>query len=261
MAPIAELIFVLITSFGLNMIPFAGPSNLFIASNAALLLVSPDPTTLVAIGFLVALGAAFAKSIHYLVTFYIGKHLSQNRRERLDADALKVKRWAFWLLYIAAATPIPDEPVVIPLGLMKYSITKFFAAFFLGKISITIIGAFLGAWTKTALSEWLSPEATIVLSVTLTIIVTVILLKVDLVKIIERIRRIFKREKTAANKTELADCRLKVAKDSAIALFSTLIPWQKGSRWWTLRFEALRSSLQLLVNHGRAMRRLLQVHL
>jgi uncharacterized membrane protein YdjX (TVP38/TMEM64 family) len=189
MASIVELIFVLVTSFGFNLIPFAGPSNLFIASNAALILDANDPTTLVAIGILVAFGAAFAKSIHYLTAFFIGKHLSQSRQARLDADSVKVKRWAFWLLYIAAATPIPDEPVVIPLGLMKYSITKFFAAFLLGKLSITIIGAFLGALTKSTLSEWLSTEATIALSVILTIVVTVILLKVDVGKLIEKITK------------------------------------------------------------------------
>ena len=201
MASLIELILVLLTSFGLNMIPFAGPSNLFIASNSALMLDSTDPTTLVAIGFLVAIGAALAKSIHYLVTFFIGKHLSQNRRQRLDADAVKVKRWAFWLLYIAAATPIPDEPIVIPLGLMKYSISKFFTAFFLGKLSITIIGAFLGAWTKSAFSEWFSPELTIALSVVLTIVVTVILLKVDVGKLIERIReRYLQRKATTESK-------------------------------------------------------------
>jgi membrane protein DedA with SNARE-associated domain len=201
MASLIELILVLLTSFGLNMIPFAGPSNLFIASNSALMLDSTDPTTLVAIGFLVAIGAALAKSIHYLVTFFIGKHLSQNRRQRLDADAVKVKRWAFWLLYIAAATPVPDEPIVIPLGLMKYSISKFFTAFFLGKLSITIIGAFLGAWTKSAFSEWFSPELTIALSVVLTIVVTVILLKVDVGKLIERIReRYLQRKATTENK-------------------------------------------------------------
>jgi uncharacterized membrane protein YdjX (TVP38/TMEM64 family) len=188
MASIIELIFVLLTSFGFNLIPFAGPSNLFIASNAALVLNSADSTTLVAIGFLVASGAAFAKSIHYLVTFFIGKHLSRNQRERLDAGAVRVRRWAFWLLYVAAATPIPDEPVVIPLGLMKYSIAKFFTAFFLGKLSITIIGAFLGAWTRSTLSEWLSPEVTIALSVILTIVVTVVLLKVDVGKLMERAR-------------------------------------------------------------------------
>jgi membrane protein DedA with SNARE-associated domain len=187
MASVVELLVVWLLSFGFNLIPFAGPSNLFIASNAALMLNAIDPSTLVAIGFLVALGAALAKSVHYLVTFFVSKHLSEKQRQRLDAEALKIRRWAFLLLFAAAATPIPDEPVVIPLGLLKYSPTKFFAAFFLGKLSITVVGAFLGSWTKSTFSEWLSPEAMIVLSIVLTVVITVILLKVDVGKLAERI--------------------------------------------------------------------------
>jgi uncharacterized membrane protein YdjX (TVP38/TMEM64 family) len=189
MASIIELLVILFSSFGLNLIPFAGPSNLFIASTAALSIVDADPATLVAVGFLVALGSALAKSIHYMVTFFVSKHLSEKRRQRLDADALKVKRWAFLLLFAAAATPIPDEPVVIPMGLMKYSPTKFFTAFFLGKLSITVLGAFLGSWTKSAFSEWLNNDTMIVLSVVLTIVATVILLKVDVGKLMEKIFR------------------------------------------------------------------------
>ena len=186
MASLIELLVVLLSSFGFNLIPFAGPSNLFIASNFALILGVADPATLVAIGFLVALGAALAKGIHYLVTFFVSEHLSEKQRQRLDAEALKVKRWAFLLLFVAAATPIPDEPVIIPLGLLKYSAVKFFSAFFLGKLSITVVGAFLGSWTKSTFSEWLSPEAMIALSIVLTIVVTVILLKVDVGKLAER---------------------------------------------------------------------------
>ena len=186
MTPAIDLLIVLLTAFGFNLIPFAGPSNLFIASNAALALSVSDPVILVGIGFAVAFGASFAKSVHYLVTFFVGKHLKGRRRERLDADAVKVKRWAFWLLYIAAATPVPDEPVVIPLGLMKYNPAKFFIAFFLGKLSITVVGAFLGAWTKATFSEWLNPNLMIALSVVLTVVVTIILLKVDVGKLVEK---------------------------------------------------------------------------
>ena len=187
MASLIELLVVLLTSFGFNLIPFAGPSNLFIASNLALILGVADPTTLVAIGFLVALGAALAKSIHYLVTFFVSEHLSEKQRQRLDTEASKVKRWAYLLLFVAAATPIPDEPVIIPMGLLKYSPMKFFLVFFLGKLSITVVGAFLGSWTKSTFSEWFSPEAMIVLSVVLTIVVTVILLKVDVGKLADRL--------------------------------------------------------------------------
>jgi membrane protein YqaA with SNARE-associated domain len=189
MATLLELFFVFISSFGLNLIPFAGPSNLFIASNSVIILAVADPATLVAIGSLVALGATLAKGIYYLVTFFVSKHLSEKQCQRLNAKALKVKRWAFLLLFLAAATPIPDEPVVIPLGLLKYSPVKFSAAFFLGKLSITVIGAFLGSWAKSTFSEWLSQGPTIAISIVLTIVVTAILLKVDIGKLAERLMK------------------------------------------------------------------------
>jgi membrane protein YqaA with SNARE-associated domain len=187
MTSLIELLLVLASSFGINLIPFAGPSNLFIALNIALAMGNADPTILVAVGFLVALGAALAKSVHYIITFFVSKHLSEKQRKRLDEEALKVKKWAPLLLFAAAATPIPDEPVVIPLGLMKYSPAKFFSVYFLGKLSITVVGAFLGAWTGTTFSEWLSQSETFALSVILTIIITVIMLKVDVGKLAQRI--------------------------------------------------------------------------
>jgi membrane protein YqaA with SNARE-associated domain len=195
MTSIIELLIVLLSSFGLGMIPFAGPSNLFIASNWAIILGTTDPVTLVAIGFLVALGASLAKSVHYMVTFFVSKHLSEERQQRLGKDAEKVRRWAFLLLFVAAASPIPDEPIVIPLGLMKYNPVKFFSAFFFGKLAITVAGAFLGAWTGERLSEVASPEVTIAISIALTVVITVILLKVDIGKLLERIAAIFRRKK------------------------------------------------------------------
>jgi membrane protein DedA with SNARE-associated domain len=198
-----ELLVVLLTSFGFNLIPFAGPSNLFIASNAAILLSTSDPLVLVAVGFLVAFGASFAKGLHYIITFFLGKHLKGKQREQLDADAMKLKRWAFWLLFAAAATPVPDEPIVIPLGLMKYSPTKFFIAFFLGKLSITVAGAFLGAWGGKVLSEWLSPELMVALSIVLTVLVTIILLRVDVGKIVDKyLKKKPGRPKNAASSME-----------------------------------------------------------
>jgi uncharacterized membrane protein YdjX (TVP38/TMEM64 family) len=138
------------------------------------------------VGFLVALGASLAKGSHYMVTFFISGKLSEKRRKRLDADAAKVRKWAFPLLYVAAASPIPDEPIVIPLGLMKYNPAKFFIAYFLGKFTIALAGAFFGGLIQTSVSGWISQELMIVISVVLTITITIILLKVDLGKLAER---------------------------------------------------------------------------
>jgi membrane protein YqaA with SNARE-associated domain len=153
MIPIIEMLIVFATAFGFGLIPFAGPSTLFIASNAAVILGATDVTTLVLVAFLVAMGSALAKSVHYLTTFVISKRLSKERQQRLNADAKIVSRWAFLFLFAAATTPIPDAPIVIPLGLTKYSPYKFFSAYFMGKLVITTAGAFLGSWTGQQLSR------------------------------------------------------------------------------------------------------------
>jgi|WetSurMetagenome_2_1015567.scaffolds.fasta_scaffold06557_7 membrane protein DedA with SNARE-associated domain len=190
MASIIEFIIIFLTGFGFNLIPFAGPSNLLIASTAAIGLGNADLGTLVIIGLLIALGAALAKGIHYMITFFVSGHLSQKRQARLDADANKIRKWAFPLLFLVAATPLPDEPVVIPLGLMKYSPMKFFSAYFLGKLTIALAGAFIGQEASNLFSGWLSPDqmfvVSIVVSIVLTVAITVILLKVDLGKLAEK---------------------------------------------------------------------------
>ncbi|MCW4025783.1 MAG: VTT domain-containing protein [Candidatus Bathyarchaeota archaeon] len=186
MASILDFIIIFAVAMGFNLIPFAGPSNLLIASTAAIGLGNVDALSLILIGVLIALGASIAKGIHYMITFFISGKLSEKRRQRLDTDASKIKRWAFLLLFVAAASPIPDEPIVIPLGLMKYSPTKFFTAYFLGKLSIAIAGAFLGGFAVDIFSGIISPEVMTIISIVLTIVITVILLKVDVGKLAEK---------------------------------------------------------------------------
>jgi membrane protein YqaA with SNARE-associated domain len=199
-----ELLALVAFSFSLNIIPFAGPSNLMIASSAALF-VDADPVT---IGLLVAFGSASAKFIHYLVSFFIRRFMSEERRERLDVAGLKFKRWAFLALFVVAATPLPDEPVVIPLGLLKYNPAKFYLAYFLGKLSITVLGAYLGKWGQQSLAPWISMEMLMVISIVLTILVTIVLLKVDVGKIAEKVLK-GKRPGSVSDSSKKREVRLK----------------------------------------------------
>ena len=192
MAVGVEFLIAFLVAFGLNLIPFFGPSNLLVASTAAIGLVNPDFSALILLAFLIALAAALAKGIHYMLTFFVSEHLSEKNRKKLDTEASKVKRWAFLLLYLAAATPIPDEPIVIPLGLLKYSPTKFFTSYFLGKITITLAGVFLGSWVEANFSSLLNPLEMVAISIALTIIITVIMFKVDVGKIADNILKKYK---------------------------------------------------------------------
>ena len=181
---------VFLLSLAINLIPFAGPSNLIIASVAA---INVPNANFAAIGLLVALGASTAKLIHFYVAFFTSGILKGGQRQRLSVYGKKAGKIGSLLIFLAAATSIPDDPLVIPLGLMRYSPLKFFAIFFTGKATITILGAYLGLYARFSLVDTTDNITIMILSMVLTVATTIILLKVDLSKrmgsVIQRLQR------------------------------------------------------------------------
>ena len=98
-----------------------------------------------------------------------------------------MRRWAFLEVFFTAAAPIPDDPIVIPLELMKYSPTKLFLAYFSGKLLIESVGAYLGSLGFDYSSGLLTQEGSIIVLITLTIVLTLILLKADPEKLLEKV--------------------------------------------------------------------------
>ena len=81
-----------------------------------------------------ALTATAAKQIIFTISYGGGKIISENTRKRMKPFERLVKRYGGGAAFIAAATPVPDDLVYIPLGLAKYSPKKFFVATLAGKI-------------------------------------------------------------------------------------------------------------------------------
>jgi membrane protein YqaA with SNARE-associated domain len=146
---------VLIVSFTLNLIPFLGPSNLVISGIIGSLIHSSNPLI---IGFLIALGASIAKTIHFGLSFFAVTIVKRKQKPEESNNGKREhssQKLGMIALFIAAASPVPDEPIVIPLGLMRYSPIKFFTAFFTGKILITVVGAYFGQKLGLAFEEYL----------------------------------------------------------------------------------------------------------
>ncbi len=184
MASIYEFLSVIVGSFMLNLIPFAGPSNLLIAFNAALLLES-NPFF---VGLLVAIGSSGAKLIHYVITFFLGGAVKEKHRRSLEQTSKRFG-WKALAVFLVAATPLPDEPVIVPLGIIKYSPTRFILAYFLGKLLITSLGAYLARLGQNLLSPIVNQEFLTALSIALTLIVTLVVLRVDMGKVIAEFRK------------------------------------------------------------------------
>ena len=174
---------VFLFSFLLNMLPFMSPSNLIIAGVVGMNFYWADPFI---VSFLIAIAASLAKLIHFFVTFFVGKamKISSSRLERYRQRADKIGPV---LIFLAAVSPVPDDPVIIPLGLMKYNPLKFFAFYFAGKMIVTMLGASVGSSVSLTFIDMLGSPLLAGLSVALTLAATYILAKVDLEDLTERI--------------------------------------------------------------------------
>lgn len=165
---------VFIFCFLLNMIPFAGPSNMVVAGAIATIFSSVNPLL---IGFLVALASSLAKAIHFYFLFFVRERLNEERRTKLELFGRRIERWGMLAAFMAAASPVPDDPIVVPLGLMRYNPAKFLLGFFSGKIIVTTGGAYIGQSIGVSLQSYLGNSLIAIVSVGLTIIITVLLIK------------------------------------------------------------------------------------
>jgi membrane protein DedA with SNARE-associated domain len=77
----------------------------------------------------------------------------------------------------------------VPLGLLKYNPVKFFTPYFIGKLLISVAGAYLGETGQKILEPFVSQEVLMIASVIFTIAITVLLLKVDITKIFKRFKK------------------------------------------------------------------------
>lgn len=90
-----------------------------------------DPTLIVLFS---TIGAVAGKMIIFCGSYYGRKIiLSYNTKKRMLPLQKLLSRYGWMGVFTAAATPIPDDIVYIPLGLAKYSPLKFASALFVGK--------------------------------------------------------------------------------------------------------------------------------
>lgn len=129
---------ILLMSIAVNLIPFASPSNLVMSG--AIMLMFPQLNPLY-VAFFIAMGATASKSTHYCLSDRIAR-MAKVEEERVSRYRSLLNRWGSLGSFLAAISPIPDDPVVIPLGVVRFSFPKFITAYFSGKVLTCLIGSF-----------------------------------------------------------------------------------------------------------------------
>ena len=169
-----------IVSFIGSLIPFVPiPSFVLVATMAV-----GEQFDIHVLVLIAALTSTAAKQIIFYVSYGGRKIISEKTKRRMKPFQKLVKRYGGSAAFVAAATPIPDDLVYIPLGLAKYNPKRFFIATLLGKIVlyyvIVLISHYMGlSFLESILQDIEDPLPVyigiIILTAALTIIIILLL--------------------------------------------------------------------------------------
>jgi len=138
-----------IVSFFGSLIPFVPiPSFVLVATMAV-----GEQFDIHALVVIAALTSTVAKQIIFYASYGGRKIISEKTKKRMKPFQKLVKRYGGSAAFVAAATPIPDDLVYIPLGLAKYNPKRFFVATLLGKFVLYYVIVLISHYMGLSLLE------------------------------------------------------------------------------------------------------------
>ena len=182
---------------GLGLVSFIGSLIPFVPIPSFVLLATMSVGEQFDIHIL-ALISAFTATIAKQIIFYASyggrRMISEKTKKRMKPFQKLVKRYGGSAAFFAAATPIPDDLVYIPLGLAKYNPKRFFIATLLGKVVLYYVIVLISHYMGLSLLEPILQDiqdplpvyvGIIALGVAMTVIV-ILLLRLDWERILGR---------------------------------------------------------------------------
>jgi len=138
-----------IVSFFGSLIPFVPiPSFILVATMAV-----GEQFDIHVLVLIAAITSTAAKQIIFYASYGGRKIISEKTKKRMMPFQKLVKRYGGSAAFVAAATPIPDDLVYIPLGLAKYNPKRFFVATLLGKFVLYYVIVLISHYMGLSLLE------------------------------------------------------------------------------------------------------------
>lgn len=168
-----------------NLLPVPTPYT-FVVCYSSLPFLQMNPFIPLLVGFIASLGCLVGEMGGYVVGRGASKIISDARRENLKkyqqylVDHPKI---APILIYLFGLTPLNDDMLIIPLGLINYDVKKTIFYMWLGKFSLMLIFAYnlLNLCSFIGGENWLIS----IISLYIIVILVYLMLRVDLMKLLK----------------------------------------------------------------------------
>ena len=141
---------------GLVLVNFVGSLVPFVPLPGFLLLATMsvgDAFDLHVLALLSAVAATAAKQIIFYISYGGRRMIGTGTRRRMRPFERLVRKYGAAAAFFAAATPVPDDLVYVPLGLARYDPKRFLVATFSGKIVLSYVIVFVSHYMGLSLVE------------------------------------------------------------------------------------------------------------
>lgn len=139
------------------------------------------------------IGSAIGEFSGYLLGLGGRRAISERYKKKMDFLVKVFNKFGPVVIFLFALTPLPDDLLFIPLGVMRYSIIRAFVPALIGKFCMNLIVAYSGRLSIRIIedifgidSDLISAMIGMILAIALLIIVFTIMFKVDWEKRFEK---------------------------------------------------------------------------
>lgn len=176
---------------------YAGGFLISIFGNFTVFFPVPFVVTIYAFGatlnpLLLGLACGIGSTIGEFSAYFIGmggrRVIDERYGARLETAKLLVQKYGMMIIFIFAVLPLPDDLILIPLGMLRYSLKKAMVAMFLGKFIMCTAVAYAGRYSYSIIKDVFASSGWVggLASTGLLIILIYVMLKVDWVQFIDK---------------------------------------------------------------------------
>ncbi len=175
---------------------YAGAFLISIVGNFTVFLPVPYAITIYTFGatldpLLLGIASGLGSTIGEFSAYLIGaggrKVLEGRYGSRFDTAKILVEKHGMLIIFVFALLPLPDDLILVPLGMMNYDLKKALAAAFLGKLGMSWVLAYAGRYSFSFIKNLFDSGGYLggVVSTILLIVIIVALIKVDWTRFID----------------------------------------------------------------------------
>jgi len=191
-APFQNLVTGLLITFWVclvgNLLPVPTPYT-FVVCFSSIPFIQMNIFVPLLVGFIASLGCLIGEMGGYLVGRGAAKIISNERMENLknyQQYLVNHPRLAPFLIFLFGFTPLNDDMITIPLGIIKYDVKRTILFVWLGKLGLILIFSYnvFNICQLIGGENWIFS----ILTLYFTVITVYVMLKVDIVKVLQKIR-------------------------------------------------------------------------